>query len=137
MNHYKIAVVCLSSFLWACSTQPTANAPVTDPTTSGTNSTSTGSTENTVKGSSALNSLLSLAAQQEKDGNLQGATSTLGRAIRISPRNPDIYLQLAELNYRQGKNAQAQSFAEKALSFNPNDAITEQAESLLEKLESE
>ncbi|MDN2662683.1 tetratricopeptide repeat protein [Psychromonas sp. 14N.309.X.WAT.B.A12] len=134
MNHYKIAVVCLSSFLWACSTKPTVTAPVTDPTTPSSINTSTGKSDNTVNRSSALNSLLSLAEQQESQGNLQGATRTLERAIRISPRTPEVYLKLAELNYRQGKNAQAESFAEKALSFNPNDMITEQAELLLEKL---
>jgi len=142
MNHYKIVtVVCLSSFLWACSTKPLtttpATAPVTDPTTPSSISTPSEGTDNTVKGSSALNSLLSLAERQENDGNLRGAKSTLGRAIRISPRNPETYLRLAELNYREGKNAQAQSFAEKALSLNPNNALTDQAELLLEKLASE
>jgi len=133
MNHYKIAIVCLSSFLWACSTQPTA--PVTDPATSSTINTSKNSTDNSVKRSSALSSLLSLSEQQENSGNLQGATRSLERAIRISPRNPEVYLRLAELNERQGKTAQAQSFAEKALSLNPNSALTDQAEALLEKLE--
>jgi len=139
MNHYKIVVVaCLSSFLWACSTQPVVKKPVTSPTTSPTTpSSSSNSTDNTVKGNSALSSLLNLAEQQESNGNLQGATRTLERAIRISPRNPEIYLRLAELNYRQGKNAQAESFAEKALSLNPNNTLTEQAEILLEKLASE
>ena len=142
MNHYKIVtVVCLSSFLWACSTKPVTttpgSAPVTDPTTPSSISNPTDGAENTVKGSSALNSLLSLAERQESEGNLRGAKGTLGRAIRISPRNPEAYLRLAELNYRDGKNAQAQSFAEKALSLNPNKALTEQAELLLEKVASE
>lgn len=138
MNHYKIAVVvCLSSFLWACSTKP-VTSPTTQPTTpSSPSNPTTSGTDNTVKGSSALRSLLNLAEQQESNGNLQGATATLERAIRISPRNPEIYLRLAELNYRQGKKAQAESFAEKALSLNPNNALTEQAEILLEKLASE
>jgi len=139
MNHYKIAVVvCLSSFLWACSTKPVTttpvSAPVTDPTTPSSISDPTEGTDNTIKGRSALNSLLNLAEQQESNGNLRGARATLGRAIRISPRNPETYLRLAELSYREGKNAQAQSFAEKALSLNPNKALTEQAESLLESL---
>ncbi|WP_413692663.1 tetratricopeptide repeat protein [Psychromonas sp. KJ10-2] len=135
MKHHKIAIVCLSSFLWACSTKPTVTAPVTDPITPNSSSTTTDSNDNNVKRRSALNSLLNLAEQQESQGNLQGATRTLERAIRISPRNPEIYLQLAELNYRQGRNAQAESFAEKALSFNPNDTITEKAELLLKNLE--
>lgn len=139
MKYYKIVtVVCLSSFLWACSTKPVtttpSTAPVTDPTTPSSTSNPTGGIDNTVKGKSALNSLLNLAEQQESNGNLRGARGTLGRAIRISPRNPEIYLRLAELSYREGKNAQAQSFAEKALSLNPNKALTGQAESLLENL---
>lgn len=145
MHHYKIVVVaCLSSFLWACSTKPFVTTPATESTTPTTESTTpspiskpTDGINNTVKGSAAVDSLLSLAEQQESNGNLQGATRTLERAIRISPRNPEIYLRLAELNYRQGKNAQAESFAEKALSLNPNNALSEQAELLLEKLASE
>lgn len=136
MNHYKIAVVCLSSFLWACSTKP-ITSPTTTPTTPSSVSTPTDGIDKTVKGSAALDSLFSLAEQQESKGNLRGATGILERAIRISPRNPEIYLRLAGLNYRQGKNAQAQSFAEKALSLNPNKAFTEQAELLLEKVASE
>tara|TARA_R110001592_G_scaffold102759_2_gene289858 strand:- start:1831 stop:2241 length:411 start_codon:yes stop_codon:yes gene_type:complete len=135
MNQYKIVVVaCLSSFLWACSTKPVVTTPTTQPTTPSSTNNPTGGIDNTVKGSSALSSLLSLAEQQENNGNLQGATGTLERAVRISPRNPEIYLRLAELNYRQGKNAQAQSFAEKTLSLNANKALTKQAELLLESL---
>jgi len=143
MNHYKIVVVaCLSSFLWACSTKPISTTPTTESTTPTTESTTpiikpTESINNTVKRSAAVDSLLSLAEQQESNANLQGATRTLERAIRISPRNPEVYLRLAELNYRQGKNAQAESFAEKALSFNPNNALSEQAELLLEKIASD
>ncbi len=133
MNHYKIAVVCLSSFLWACSTKPFTTTP-TAPTTPSPVSNPADGIDNTVKGSAALDSLFSLAEQQESNGNLRGATGILERAIRISPRNPEIYLRLAELNYRQGKNAQAQSFAEKALSLNPNKALMDQAELLLKKL---
>ena len=142
MKYYKIVILaCLSSFLWACSTKPVTTtpvtAPVTDATTPSSNTNPRGGTDNTVKGSYALNSLLTLAEQQESNGNLRGARGTLGRAIRISPRNPEIYLRLAELSYREGKNAQAQSFAEKALSLNPNKTLTDQAELLLEKLASE
>jgi len=138
MNYYKIVVVtCLSSFLWACSTKPNVTAPVIEATKPSPIAKPTGSTDNTVKTSSALNSLLNLAKQQESNGNLQAATATLERAARISPRNPEVYLQLAELNYRQGKNAQAQSFAEKALSLDAGNTITEQAEILLDKIASE
>ena len=136
MNHYKIiTIVCCSCFLFACSIKPVDTT--TEPTTPGSISTPTDTTNNTVKGSAALNSLLSLAEQQESNGNLRAATGTLERAVRISPRNPEAYLRLAELNYRQGKSAQAESFAEKALSLNPNNTLTEQAELLLEKLASE
>lgn len=137
MNNYKkITIACCSCFLFACSVQPVDTTP-TESTTPSTisDATETDTTNNTVKGNSALNSLLSLAEQQENSGNLQAATGALERAVRISPRYPETYLRLAELNYRQGKTAQAQSFAEKALSLNPNQALTEQAESLLQKLQ--
>ena len=136
MNYYKIAIIAgLSCFLVACSTKPITTAPeTTEPTTPSSIINPTGGIDNTVKGNSALGSLLTLAELQENKGNLQGATRLLERAIRISPRNPEIYLRLAELSYRQGKNGQAQSFAEKALSLNPNQALTQQAELLLENI---
>ncbi|TEW48295.1 tetratricopeptide repeat protein [Psychromonas algicola] len=136
MNYYKIAIVAgLSCFLVACSTKPITTAPEkTEPTAPSSILNPTDGIDNTVKGNSALGSLLTLAELQENKGNLQGATRLLERAIRISPRNPEIYLRLAELSYRQGKNGQAQSFAEKALSLNPNQSLTQQAELLLEKI---
>lgn len=136
MNYYKIAIVAgLSCFLVACSTKPITTAPEkTEPTTPSSIINPTGGIDNTVKGNSALGSLLTLAELQENKGNLQGATRLLERAIRISPRNPEIYLRLAELSYRQGKNGQAQSFAEKALSLNPNQVLTQQAELLLDNI---
>lgn len=136
MNYYKIAIVAgLSCFLVACSTKPITTAPEkTEPTAPSSILNPTGGIDNTVKGNSALGSLLTLAELQENKGNLQGATRLLERAIRISPRNPEIYLRLAELSYRQGKNGQAQSFAEKALSLNPNQVLTQQAELLLDNI---
>lgn len=135
MNHYNtVTFAFLSCFLVACSTQTIVTSPAesTTPKVPSSILNPTGGVDNSVKGSSALGALLSLAEQQESKGNVQGATRILERAIRISPRNPEIYLRLAELSYRQGKYVQAQSFAEKTLSLNPSQALAEQAEVLLQ-----
>ena len=138
MNQYKkIVVCCLSCFLVACSVKPDVT-PIDDAVIVPSSIVNpTGGIDKSVKGNSALGSLLGIAQQQESKGNLQGAAVILERAIRIAPRNPETYLRLAELNYRQGKYGQAQSFAEKSLSLNANQRLTEQAEQLLEKISNE
>ena len=135
--HKKILVCCLSSFLVACSVK-TDIAPADDAVIVPSSIINpTGGVDKSVMGNNALGSLFVIAQTQESKGNLQGAATVLARAIRIAPRNPEIYLRLAELSYRQRKFGQAQAFAEKSLSLNANQGLTEQAERLLKKISNE
>jgi len=87
-------------FLWqvaACTAFPSVEPPVSDNTA--------------VRG---------LAAQAHADleaGRVAGAAAGLERALRIEPRNPRLWLELARVRLAQGDSRQAESLATRALSF--------------------
>lgn len=91
-------------------------------------------TNETSSASSAVVSLLQRAQQQQENGNVVGAVSSLERAIRISPRYPESYYRLAEIYYKQGKNNQARSLAEKALSLGASGELQTKSQSLINKI---
>lgn len=66
--------------------------------------------------SPAVAALLASAQQDSSSGNLRGAQSRLERALRIAPREPEVYLQLAEVQRRQGQFLQAEQVALKGVS---------------------
>lgn len=61
--------------------------------------------------SSAVVALLGEARQAADRGDLSGAESQVERALRISPRDPQVYLQLASLKRQQGEYLQAEQVA--------------------------
>lgn len=61
--------------------------------------------------------LLTTAQQQQGDGDLDGAASSLERAQRIAPREPQVLYRLAEVRLAQGDAAQAEQFARRGLSY--------------------
>ncbi|MHA6495467.1 tetratricopeptide repeat protein [Pseudomonas borbori] len=61
--------------------------------------------------------LLSSAQQQQGAGDLNGAASSLERAQRIAPREPQVLYRLAEVRLAQGDAAQAEQFARRGLSY--------------------
>lgn len=61
--------------------------------------------------------LLSTAQQQQGSGDLNGAASSLERAQRIAPREPQVLYRLAEVRLAQGDAAQAEQFARRGLSY--------------------
>lgn len=61
--------------------------------------------------------LLTTAQQQQGSGDLNGAASSLERAQRIAPREPQVLYRLAEVRLAQGDAAQAEQFARRALSY--------------------
>lgn len=73
--------------------------------------------ETYVESNSAISDLLARAEQQQSQGQLQAAANTLERALRISPRNPLLWHQLAALRYQQGNLPQALQMAAKSNSF--------------------
>lgn len=61
--------------------------------------------------------LLTSAQQQQGGGDLNGAASSLERAQRIAPREPQVLYRLAEVRLAQGDSAQAEQFARRGLSY--------------------
>ncbi len=72
--------------------------------------------------SPAVNALASAANQSTKAGDLEAATTTIERAIRIEPRNATLYYKLAVLRLKQSKPKLAEDLAKKALVLATNDA---------------
>jgi hypothetical protein len=67
-------------------------------------------------------STLALAANQDsKSGNIESATTTIERAIRIEPRNATLYYKLALLRLKQSKPHLAEDLAKKAALLASND----------------
>lgn len=61
--------------------------------------------------------LLTTAEQQRGGGDLGGAASSLERAQRIAPREPQVLYRLAQVRLEQGDAAQAEQLSRRALSY--------------------
>ena len=70
----------------------------------------------------AVAGLMESARNDAASGRLVQAAATLERALRIEPRNPRLWHQLAQVRLRQGEYAQAQATAARSSSFAGEDA---------------
>lgn len=61
--------------------------------------------------------LLTTAKQQQTGGDFNGAASSLERAQRIAPREPQVLYRLAEVRLAQGNPGQAEQLAQRGLSY--------------------
>nr|WP_157709770.1 tetratricopeptide repeat protein [Pseudomonas sp. PB120] len=61
--------------------------------------------------------LLTTAQQQQASGDLNGASSSLERAQRVAPREPQVLYRLAQVRMAQGDAAQAEQFARRGLTM--------------------
>jgi len=61
--------------------------------------------------------LLTTAKQQQNNGDFNGAASSLERAQRIAPREPQVLYRLAEVRLAQGNPGQAEQLAQRGLSY--------------------
>ncbi len=61
--------------------------------------------------------LLTTAQQQQAGGELNGASSSLERAQRVAPREPQVLYRLAQVRMAQGDAPQAEQFARRGLSL--------------------
>lgn len=61
--------------------------------------------------------LLTSARQQEGTGDLNGAAASLERALRIAPREPQVFYRLAQVRLSQGDTAQAEQLAQRGLNY--------------------
>jgi predicted Zn-dependent protease len=70
-----------------------------------------------MSGNKAVVALLDRAELDSKAGKREAAGALLERALRIEPRNPWLWLQLAQVRLAQGQYAQAITLARKSNSF--------------------
>lgn len=61
--------------------------------------------------------LLTTAQSQQTGGDLNGASSSLERAQRIAPREPQVLYRLAKVRLEQGDAAQSEQLARRALTY--------------------
>ncbi|ABZ00567.1 TPA: tetratricopeptide repeat protein [Pseudomonas putida] len=61
--------------------------------------------------------LLTTAKTQQGSGDFNGAASSLERAQRIAPREPQVLYRLAQVRLSQGDAAQAEQLARRALTY--------------------
>ena len=66
-------------------------------------------------------SLLLAGSEQRRAGDLGQASMTLERALRIEPRQPALWLELARVRLDEGNYAQAEQLARKAGSLAAGD----------------
>lgn len=71
----------------------------------------------------AVIALLKSADQQKRSGSMQAAESSLERAQRIAPRDPEIYYQWADIRRLEGQWSQAEQLALKGTNMAIGDAI--------------
>jgi len=70
--------------------------------------------ETTTGLSPAIGALVSVANQNTKSGDLELATASIERAIRIEPRNATLFYKLAVLRLKQAKPGLAEDLAKKS-----------------------
>ncbi len=69
----------------------------------------------------AVVALLGQAQTQSSTGQLEAAGASLERALRIEPRNPALWQELARVRLGQGQYRQAENLAAKSNAFAGND----------------
>lgn len=69
----------------------------------------------------AIAGLVESARADEASGRLPNAAASLERALRIEPRNPRLWQQLARVRLRQGDYAQAESLAQRSNTWGGTD----------------
>lgn len=72
--------------------------------------------------STAVVALLDTATQQTRAGKLDNAAATLERALRLEPRNAELWTRLAEIRLQQGQLDQAAGLAAKSNNLAGNNA---------------
>jgi Tfp pilus assembly protein PilF len=65
----------------------------------------------------AIAGLMDSARAEAAAGNFAGAAASLERALRIEPRNPRLWHELARVRLKQGQHAQAESVAARSNSW--------------------
>lgn len=99
---------------------PLDSAPVSSQPSGGSSSSgspSTGSLQQDEQLDGPVLALLTSARQHEGSGDLNSASASLERALRIAPREPQVLYRLAQVRLDQGDAAQAEQLARRGLSY--------------------
>lgn len=64
-----------------------------------------------------VKNFLSAADQAMARGDFAAANSSLERAQRLAPQSVAVYQRLSDIRFRQGKSAESEQFAKKALAY--------------------
>ncbi len=84
----------------------------------------------------ASDSLVEQSRVQRAAGSLPAARATLERALRLDPNNPEVWIELGELELQTGNATQATTMARKALTLTGRDMrLAARAERLLRAAE--
>ena len=73
--------------------------------------------------SGATQALLAQSRAARAAGNYPQANATIERALRIAPSDPNLWVELGEIELATGNAAQAATLARKALTLASNDSI--------------
>ena len=88
-----------------------------------------------VEPATASSTLLQGVDSAIAQGDLERAAALCERALRISPRDAMLWYRLASVRAQQGRNNEAQGFAQRALSYaNGDQGLQAQIQSLLRSL---
>jgi hypothetical protein len=96
-------------------TSNTYNMPASAPT--GIPSASSGGLSEDEQLDGPVLALLTTAQQQQSGGDLNGAASSLERAQRVAPREPQVLYRLAQVRLAQGDAPQAEQLARRGLTY--------------------
>jgi predicted Zn-dependent protease len=107
----------LLAFLAGCATVPEPSAPPPEPIPAPTAPTPPPAARETV----AIAGLMQSARADAAAGKLANAAATLERALRIEPRNPRLWQELARVRLQQREYAQAESVALRSNSWAGSD----------------
>jgi tetratricopeptide (TPR) repeat protein len=107
-------LVLLAAFLAGCAAPPSAPGPETQPEPPPATPPAGAPAP---KENIAVAGLMDSARADTAAGNLAGAAASLERALRIEPRNPRLWQELARVRLKQGQFAQAESVAARSNSW--------------------
>ena len=101
----------------AIDSYPLDSSPIVSQPNTTAPSSSTGGLQADEQLSGPVLALLTSARQQESNGDLNSASASLERALRIAPREPQVLYRLAQVRLDQGDAAQAEQLARRGLSY--------------------
>jgi Tfp pilus assembly protein PilF len=101
-NTHHFLLLMVATALCGCANLPSSSEPEQRPVASENN---------------AVVALVQSAREETAAGRLTTAAASLERALRIEPRNPVLWHELARLNLHQGQIDQAAQFATKSNTF--------------------